>query len=292
MKLAIVLSFFAALLPVAAHHSWPVNMRTLVTVKGTITSVEWSNPPPMFGLEVRTDKGTIEKWAIGGPAITRMEANGWTKTTLSVGDVVTGSGYQFSDGVYEVCEVLDGHLIDERRHIERLQRSLGELRIAMPMTPQALSVVFHEVVRRNRIHWGIVYLQITRGVSRRDHAFPPAGTRPSVVVTARKMNFEAAEKLAGEGIAVIEAIVGPGARRRRFHGPHRTHRPHRRRPPGPRLGTGQDAEHQRQGQHVAEQGRAQQQQGQSAEQRAGAALPQALHSGSTAAHCTDWTCRT
>lgn len=116
---------------------------------------------------------------------------------------VEDRGYQFSDGVYEVCEVLGGKLIDERRHIERLQRSLGELRIAMPMTPEALSVVFHEVVRRNRIHWGIVYLQVTRGVSRRDHAFPPAGTRPSVVVTARNMNFEAAEKLAGEGIAVI-----------------------------------------------------------------------------------------
>ncbi len=116
---------------------------------------------------------------------------------------VEDRGYQFSDGVYEVCEVLGGKLVDERRHIERLQRSLGELRIAMPMTPAALSVVFHEVVQRNRIHWGIVYLQITRGVSRRDHAFPPAGTRPSVVVTARNMNFEAAEKLAGDGIAVI-----------------------------------------------------------------------------------------
>ena len=85
-------------LPALAHHSWPVNMRKLVTVKGTITSVEWSNPHPMYGLEVRTPSGAIEKWAIGGPAITRMEANGWTKTTLSVGDVVTGSGYQFSDG--------------------------------------------------------------------------------------------------------------------------------------------------------------------------------------------------
>jgi D-alanine transaminase len=116
---------------------------------------------------------------------------------------VEDRGYQFSDGVYEVCEVLDGKLIDERRHIERLQRSLSELRIAMPMTPAALSVVFHEVVRRNRIHWGIVYLQVTRGVSRRDHAFPPAGTRPSVVVTARNMDFAAAEKLAGDGIAVI-----------------------------------------------------------------------------------------
>lgn len=116
---------------------------------------------------------------------------------------VEDRGYQFSDGVYEVCEVLGGKLVDERRHIERLQRSLSELRIAMPMTPAVLNVVFHEVVRRNRIHWGIVYLQVTRGVSRRDHAFPPAGTKPSVVVTARNMNFEAAEKLAGDGIAVI-----------------------------------------------------------------------------------------
>ena len=116
---------------------------------------------------------------------------------------VEDRGYQFSDGVYEVCEVRGGKLIDERRHMERLRHSLGELRIAMPMEPQALSVVFHEVVRRNRIRWGIVYLQITRGVSRRDHAFPPAGTRPSVVVTARNMDFTAAEKLAGDGIAVI-----------------------------------------------------------------------------------------
>ena len=116
---------------------------------------------------------------------------------------VEDRGYQFSDGVYEVCEVRGGKLIDERRHMERLRHSLGELRIAIPMEPQALSVVFHEVVRRNRIRWGIVYLQITRGVSRRDHAFPPAGTRPSVVVTARNMDFTAAEKLAGDGIAVI-----------------------------------------------------------------------------------------
>ena len=86
-------------------------------------------------------------------------------------------GYQFSDGVYEVCEVRGGRLIDERRHMERLARSLAELRIAMPMSPAALGVVLHEVVRRNRVRWGIVYLQITRGVARRDHAFPPAGTR-------------------------------------------------------------------------------------------------------------------
>jgi D-alanine transaminase len=112
-------------------------------------------------------------------------------------------GYQFSDGVYEVCEVRGGRLVDERRHLERLGRSLSELRIAMPMAVESLGVVLREVVRRNRVHWGIVYLQITRGVSRRDHAFPPAGTRPSVVVTARNLDAANAEKLAADGIAVI-----------------------------------------------------------------------------------------
>jgi len=112
-------------------------------------------------------------------------------------------GYQFSDGVYEVCEVKGGRLIDERRHIERLGRSLSELRIAMPMATESLGVIMREVVRRNRVRWGIVYLQITRGVSRRDHAFPPAGTRPSIVVTARNLDLANAEKLAAEGVAVI-----------------------------------------------------------------------------------------
>src|SRR5215470_6150295 len=111
---------------------------------------------------------------------------------------VEDRGYQFSDGVYEVCEVKGGRLIDERRHIERLQRSLSELRIAMPMSVASLGVVLREVVRRNRVRWGIVYLQITRGVSRRDHAFPPVGTAPAIVVTARNLNFDAAEKIAAD----------------------------------------------------------------------------------------------
>ena len=112
-------------------------------------------------------------------------------------------GYQFSDGVYEVCEVREGHLIDERRHLGRLGYSLNELRIAEPMAMSALGVVLREVVRRNRVRWGIVYLQITRGVARRDHAFPPAGTRPSLVITARNLDLASAEHLAAEGVAVI-----------------------------------------------------------------------------------------
>jgi hypothetical protein len=81
-----------------AHHSWPVNTTKLVTVKGTVQSFEWANPHPMITLEVNAQNGSVEKWLIGGPAITRMEANGWTKTSLKAGDVITGIGYQFSDG--------------------------------------------------------------------------------------------------------------------------------------------------------------------------------------------------
>lgn len=112
-------------------------------------------------------------------------------------------GYQFADGVYEVCEVRAGRLVDERRHMARLRRSLSELRIDEPMTPAALSVVMHETVRRNRVRDGLVYLQITRGVARRDHAFPPPGTAPAVVVTAKSLDSSRRDKTATSGIAVI-----------------------------------------------------------------------------------------
>ena len=112
-------------------------------------------------------------------------------------------GYQFGDGVYEVCEVRGGRLIDERRHLARLERSLSELRIRMPMPPRALGIVLREVIARNRIGYGVVYLQITRGVSRRDHAFPAPEVPPSLVVTARPLNKTRNEALAAKGIAVI-----------------------------------------------------------------------------------------
>ena len=112
-------------------------------------------------------------------------------------------GYQFSDGVYEVCEVRGGCVIDQRRHLARLKRSLSELDIALPMSETALGIVMRECMRRNRVHDGIIYLQITRGVARRDHAFPPPGTHPSVVVTARNIDFAGNERTAAEGLAVI-----------------------------------------------------------------------------------------
>ena len=112
-------------------------------------------------------------------------------------------GYQFADGVYEVCEVRGGCLIDERRHMARLDRSLGELQIARPMSPAALKVVLRETVRRNRVRDGIVYVQVTRGVARRDFPFPSRDTRPSLVVTARSNDLDRLEQIAAEGVAVV-----------------------------------------------------------------------------------------
>jgi D-alanine transaminase len=116
---------------------------------------------------------------------------------------VEDRGYQFGDGVYEVCEVRGGRLIDARRHLERLWRSLGELRIRAPMSAKALRFVLREVVARNRIGYGVVYCQVTRGVARRDHAFPSPEPSPSLVVTARGLNRTRNEALAAKGIAVI-----------------------------------------------------------------------------------------
>lgn len=116
---------------------------------------------------------------------------------------VEDRGYQFSDGVYEVCEVKGGKLVDERRHLARLDRSLRELRITQPMSFAALGIVLRETVHRNRVTDGIVYLQITRGTAPRDFSFPITPARPTVVVTARNSNITRLEQLAADGVAVI-----------------------------------------------------------------------------------------
>ena len=108
-------------------------------------------------------------------------------------------GYQFADGVYEVIAVLKGRFLDEEGHHDRLERSLRELRIAPPVGRRALSHVLRETVRRNRVASGIVYVQVTRGVARRDHPFP-AHVQPSLVVTARRIK--------GPGAQAVEQGVG------------------------------------------------------------------------------------
>ncbi|MCH8137485.1 MAG: D-amino-acid transaminase [Proteobacteria bacterium] len=93
-------------------------------------------------------------------------------------------GYQFADGVYEVIAVKNGSFVDDGPHLDRLDRSLRELEIAPPMSRAALRVVMAEMLRRNRIGDGILYIQMTRGVAARDHPFP-ADSDTSVVMTAR-----------------------------------------------------------------------------------------------------------
>lgn len=100
---------------------------------------------------------------------------------------VEDRGYQFADGIYEVVHLHRGRFTDSGRHLARLERSLSEVRIVMPMGRQALLHVLAEVARRNRVRDGLLYMQVTRGVARRDHAFPAPGVKPSLVVTVRRI---------------------------------------------------------------------------------------------------------
>ena len=110
-------------------------------------------------------------------------------------------GYQFADGVYEVVAVIDGVLVDEEPHLDRLERSLDELRMAMPTSRQALKMISRELLRRNAVTHGFVYLQVTRGVAPRDHKFPQA-VRPALVLTTRQTKPTPPEKVS-EGVSVI-----------------------------------------------------------------------------------------
>jgi D-alanine transaminase len=97
-------------------------------------------------------------------------------------------GFQFGDGVYEVVHLHGGRLIDEDKHLARLDRSLGELRIPPPLSRAALAGIIREVAARNRLHAnGLIYIQVTRGAARREHFFPAAKIRPTLVVMGRAL---------------------------------------------------------------------------------------------------------
>ena len=113
-------------------------------------------------------------------------------------------GNQFGDAVYEVCEVREGRLTDETRHMARLERSLGELGIPIPMSRAAWARVLRETIRRNRVRNGLVYLQVSRGIARRDFFFPSPDTLPTVICLARSLSGKSAAQ-AAKGIAVISS---------------------------------------------------------------------------------------
>jgi D-alanine transaminase len=115
-------------------------------------------------------------------------------------------GYQFADGVYEVCEVRHGYIVDLTRHLNRLDRSLGELRIARPMGRAALTQVIRETLRRNHVRNGLFYMQVTRGVARRDHVFPAEGTPPSLFITAKSTDARIIAAKNANGIKAITLV--------------------------------------------------------------------------------------
>jgi D-alanine transaminase len=116
---------------------------------------------------------------------------------------VEDRGFQFADAVYEVWAVFDGKLADCEGHFNRLDRSLSELSIDQPMSRAALRMVIGETLRRNRIKDGMVYLQISRGVAKRDHAFPDPAPLPTLVLTAKSINYDALNTKAAKGVSVI-----------------------------------------------------------------------------------------
>ncbi|MSO70961.1 MAG: D-amino-acid transaminase [Alphaproteobacteria bacterium] len=137
--------------------------------------------------------------------------NGRYVPMSSAAIAVEDRGLQFADSVYEVVAVAGGRLIDEDPHLDRLDRSLAEIRLSAPMSRPSLRRIMREVVRRNRIGSGMLYVQVTRGVARRDPIFP-AHARPTVIMTARRMKPQEPKALAA-GIAV-ECVLDPRWRRR------------------------------------------------------------------------------
>lgn len=127
--------------------------------------------------------------------------NGRYEPHASAAVHIEDRGYQFADGVYEVIPVYQGVLVDEDPHLDRLERSLKELRIAMPMSRAGLKLAARELMQRNRLSHGIVYMQITRGVAPRDHKFP-ARARPSIVMTTRQMKPQS-HTMVEDGVKVI-----------------------------------------------------------------------------------------
>jgi D-alanine transaminase len=129
--------------------------------------------------------------------------NGHYEPYAQAGVHAEDRGFQFGDAVYEVMEVKAGQLVDETRHMARLERSLKELRIPEPMTLRAWSRVLRETVRRNRVLDGLVYLQVSRGARPREFLFPGPDVRPTVVCLARSVARAKVDAQAEKGIAII-----------------------------------------------------------------------------------------
>ncbi len=146
----------------------------------------------------------MKKWtASRAPAGRIAYVNGRYLPHTRAGVHIEDRALQLGDGIYEVAGITAGKLIDEEQHLDRMERSLREIGIAMPMGRPALKLVMREMVARNRVRDGLLYMQVSRGAVRRDHPIPDVVPRPTLIMTARAMDPQAGEKKRAEGIAVI-----------------------------------------------------------------------------------------
>lgn len=115
-------------------------------------------------------------------------------------------GFLMADAVYEVTSVLDGRLCDYPGHAKRLHRSLTELQMALPVTDEELLEIHRELVRRNDLTEGVVYLQVTRGAADRDFAFPDDATPGLVLFTQAKSIIASKAAETGIKVAVVDDL--------------------------------------------------------------------------------------
>jgi len=127
-------------------------------------------------------------WPQANPVGRTAYVNGRYVPHGHAGVHIEDRGLQFGDAIYEVVGVASGHFLDEEEHLDRLERSVREIGMAMPMDRNALKLVVREMARRNGVRDGLIYLQVTRGAVRRDHAVPRNALRPTLIVTARRLD--------------------------------------------------------------------------------------------------------
>jgi len=145
----------------------------------------------------------MHKWPTRTPAGRITYIDGRYLLHGEAGVHVEDRGLQFGDSIYEVIFVRGGAMLDEEGHLARLQRSLAALELLMPMSRHALRFVLCEVMRRNRLSDGRLYLQVTRGAFPRDHPIPDAGVKPTLIVTARSIDPASADRKLAEGLKVV-----------------------------------------------------------------------------------------
>lgn len=112
-------------------------------------------------------------------------------------------GFQFADSVYEVIGARFGIFLDYDLHMDRLNRSLASIALALPVTRRVFDHLLRETMRRNQLKDGLVYIQISRGAAPRDHAFPGPDTAPTLVIIAKPYDWSAADRRSSRGIAVV-----------------------------------------------------------------------------------------